>query len=150
MQLIALLKLAFASPTPIGLSLLHKLTRWPIIQKVRRQGLLPLRLLVSIRFQVLFHSPYRGSFHLSLTVLLFPIGQSGVLSLGEWSPHLQTEFLVFRPTLLHLPLFPYRTLTSFGLPSHAVPVILVSVAWLVRFRSPLLSESLLISFPLAT
>jgi hypothetical protein len=29
-----------------------------------------LRLLVSIRFQVLFHSPNRGSFHLSLTVLV--------------------------------------------------------------------------------
>ena len=29
-----------------------------------------LRLLVGIRFQVLFHSPYRGAFHLSLTVLV--------------------------------------------------------------------------------
>jgi hypothetical protein len=36
---------------------------------------LPLRaialsLLVGVRFQVLFHSPHRGSFHLSLTVLV--------------------------------------------------------------------------------
>lgn len=31
---------------------------------------MPLRLLVGIRFQVLFHSPYRGAFHLSLTVLV--------------------------------------------------------------------------------
>lgn len=30
----------------------------------------PLRLLVRIRFQVLFHSPLRGSFRLSLTVLV--------------------------------------------------------------------------------
>ena len=29
-----------------------------------------LRVLVSIQFQVLFHSPNRGSFHLSLTVLV--------------------------------------------------------------------------------
>ena len=29
-----------------------------------------LQLLVSIRFQVLFHSPNRGAFHLSLTVLV--------------------------------------------------------------------------------
>ena len=29
-----------------------------------------LQLLVSIRFQVLFHSPNRSTFHLSLTVLL--------------------------------------------------------------------------------
>ena len=33
-------------------------------------GLKTLRLLVSIQFQVLFHSPYRGAFHLSLTVLV--------------------------------------------------------------------------------
>ena len=33
-------------------------------------GLKALRLLVGIRFQVLFHSPRRGSFHLSLTVLV--------------------------------------------------------------------------------
>ena len=31
---------------------------------------MPLRLLVGIRFQVLFHSPCRGAFHLSLTVLV--------------------------------------------------------------------------------
>ncbi len=30
----------------------------------------PLRLLVGIRFQELFHSPHRGAFHLSLTVLV--------------------------------------------------------------------------------
>ena len=31
----ALFRLAFAAPTPNGLSLLQRLTRWPIIQKVR-------------------------------------------------------------------------------------------------------------------
>src|SRR6187551_3284050 len=35
----------------------------------RSQGI-ALPLLVGIRFQVLFHSPHRGSFHLSLTVLV--------------------------------------------------------------------------------
>ena len=29
-----------------------------------------------------------------------PIGQSGVFSLGGWSPHVQTGFLVPRPTFL--------------------------------------------------
>ena len=29
-----------------------------------------LRMIVGKRFQVLFHSPHRGSFHLSLTVLV--------------------------------------------------------------------------------
>ena len=37
------------------------------MQKARRQGTSPLRLLVGIRFQVLFHSPSRSAFHLSLT-----------------------------------------------------------------------------------
>ena len=41
------------------------------MQKARRHpGEPELRLLVSIRFQVLFHSPNRGTFHLSLTVLI--------------------------------------------------------------------------------
>ena len=41
------------------------------MQKARRHSdCSELRLLVSIRFQVLFHSPNRGSFHLSLTVLV--------------------------------------------------------------------------------
>ena len=46
------------------------------MQKARRQLLIQpkldvyLRPLVSARFQVLFHSPVRGSFHLSLTVLV--------------------------------------------------------------------------------
>ena len=37
------------------------------MQKARRQGTSPLRLLVGIRFQVLFHSPSWSAFHLSLT-----------------------------------------------------------------------------------
>jgi hypothetical protein len=41
--------------------------------------------IVSARFQVLFHSPNRGSFHLSLTVLV-RYRSSRVFSLGEWSP----------------------------------------------------------------
>ena len=47
-----------------------------IMQKARGQALpgrtpaIALPLLVGIRFQVLFHSPHRGAFHLSLTVLV--------------------------------------------------------------------------------
>ena len=52
---IALLRLAFATPTPNGLSLLQRLTRWPIIQKVRSYpSEEELLLLVGIRFQVYF------------------------------------------------------------------------------------------------
>ncbi len=57
-----------------GLTLLRRITRRLIKQKAHDQAL-PLRaialsLLVGVRFQVLFHSPHRGSFHLSLTVLV--------------------------------------------------------------------------------
>ena len=48
-----------------------------------------LRLLVSLRFQVLFHSPYRGTFHLSLTVLVL-YRSLCVFSLGKWTPQLHT------------------------------------------------------------
>ena len=40
------------------------------MQKARRHIFMMLRPLVGERFQGLFHSPIRGSFHLSLTVLV--------------------------------------------------------------------------------
>ena len=49
--------------------------------------------IVSIRFHVLFHSPKRGSFHLSLAVL-FAIGDLGVFSLTRWSWRIHTGFHV--------------------------------------------------------
>src|SRR5215468_12264196 len=77
-----------------ALTLLRRITRRLIKQKARDQTL-PLRaivlsLLVGVRFQVLFHSPHRGSFHLSLTVLV-RYRSSAVFSLGEWAPHLPTD-----------------------------------------------------------
>ena len=81
----------------------------------------------------------------------FTIGRSGVFSLGGWSPHVQTGFLVPRPTHFSSawrfripgyhrlwPAFPDRftsTTQTFGL----LPV-----------RSSLLGESRLISFPPGT
>ena len=50
-----------------------------------------LRPLVGIRFQVLFHSPNRGSFHLSLA-LLFAIGHQVVLSLARWAALIHARF----------------------------------------------------------
>ena len=47
--------------------------------------LLALQLLVSSWFQVLFHSPNRGTFHLSLAVLVH-YRSPNVFSLGEWTP----------------------------------------------------------------
>ena len=90
MPLYALFRLAFASPPDVSsLSLPHALTRWLILLKARRQELNPLRPVVSTRFQVLFHSPRRGSFHLSLTVLL-RYRSSSVFSLGPWTALLPT------------------------------------------------------------
>jgi hypothetical protein len=50
-----------------------------------------LRPLVGIRFQVLFHSPNRGSFHLSLA-LLFTIGHQVVFSLARWAALIHARF----------------------------------------------------------
>jgi hypothetical protein len=89
MPLRALFRLAFASPSRVSrLSSPHAFTRRLILLKARRQGC-PLRPVVSIQFQSLFHSPRRGSFHLSLTVL-FRYRSSCVFSLGEWTPLLPT------------------------------------------------------------
>jgi hypothetical protein len=85
----ALFRLAFAAAPPVtGLTLPLKLTRRLILQKARRHTLprrvIVLRPVVSTRFQVLFHSPCRGSFHLSLTVLVH-YRSSNVFSLGKWA-----------------------------------------------------------------
>ena len=40
------------------------------MQKARRHHIKWLRPLAGVRFQELFHSPTRGAFHLSLTVLV--------------------------------------------------------------------------------
>ena len=58
MILFALFKLAFASaPRLYRLTSHHIVTRRPILQKVRHHTRMVLCLLVSSRFQVLFHSP---------------------------------------------------------------------------------------------
>ncbi len=80
----------------------------------------------------------------------FTIGRQGVLSLGGWSPHVQTGFLVSRPTQelqRVLPIRGYHPLwPDFpdGSSCHTV------ITGLVRVRSPLLAESRLISFPRGT
>ncbi len=48
-----------------------------------------LGLLVGTRFQVLFHSPRRGAFHLSLTVLVHYRSPT-VFSLGRWTSQFRT------------------------------------------------------------
>ena len=67
----ALLRLAFASAAVLKtLTLPVKVTRRIIMQKARRHHTKWLRPLVSERFQDLFHSSIRSTFHLSFTVLV--------------------------------------------------------------------------------
>ena len=137
------------------------------MQKARRHGIAPLRPLVGAWFQVLLHSSVRGSFHLSLTVLC-AIGLSVVFSLSGWSPIIQPEFLVFRPTqvsTLYAKYAEYGAFTLFCRFFQTVPLYLTqplvdpitpTLASLQRrfglfpVRSPLLRESLLLSFPMGT
>ena len=99
----ALFRLAFATATPNGLTLLSKVTRRLIMQKVcghtftYRSMCIVLPLLVGSRFHILFHSPYRGAFHLSLTVLVH-YRSSTVFSLRRWSSQIPARFLVSRST----------------------------------------------------
>ena len=100
--------------------------------------------------------PSRGTFHLSLTVLI-SIGHQVVFSLTGWSPLFHTRFLVSRTTLdstnLYLS-FIYWTFTVYGMLFQNISIrfangILQSephmyfYLWfgLFLFRSPLLQES---------
>ena len=68
MQLGALFRLAFATaPLLSKLTSLHTSNSPAHYAKGTPSGPKPLRLLVGIRFQELFHSPSRSAFHLSLT-----------------------------------------------------------------------------------
>ena len=64
-----------------------------------------------MRFQDLFHSP-PGVLFAFPSRYLFTIGRLLVFSLGGWSPHLQTGFLVSRPTFLNFSTFNSVSLTG--------------------------------------
>ena len=110
---------------PSTLTSLQTITRWLILQKARRHPLrfsqrrtaIGLRLIVSTRFQGLFHSPHWGSFHLSLTVLVHYRSLT-VFSLTPWSGQIHTEFHGLRVTWELVPaslfLFAYGTVTLYG------------------------------------
>ena len=87
--------LAFApAPAVPALTSRRTTTRWLVLQKARRhRGCARLRPAGSARFQALFHSPRRGAFHRSLTVLV-PYRSPAVFSLGSWSTPLPTRYHV--------------------------------------------------------
>ena len=84
-----------------GLTSPHTTTRWLILQKARRHPARRLRPAGSTWFQDLFHSPSRGSFHRSLTVLVH-YRSLAVFSLGMWSSLLPTGFRVSGSTHGHI------------------------------------------------
>ena len=108
-----------------------------------------LPLLVGIRFQVSF-TPLVGVLFTFPSRYWFTIGHKGVLRLGGWSPHVQTGFHVSRPTRgqkCFLPVRGYHPLWP-DFPDGSGSYIIAT--GLVRVRSPLLTESRLMSFPPAT
>ena len=94
--------LAFApAPAVAALASPRPTTRRLILQKARRhQNHSWLRQAGGTRFQGLFHSPCRGAFHHSLTVLVH-YRSLVVFSLGRWSPLLPTRFRVSGGTHVH-------------------------------------------------
>ena len=117
-------------------------------------GITPLRPVVSIQFQILFHSPRRGSFHLSLTVLV-RYRSSRVFSLGRWAalfPTMLACIVVLRilpcdshmstglsPSMVDLPRSFHFCYSS--IPESYNPNRRSDWFGLFRFRSPLLAES---------
>ena len=91
----------------------------------------------------IYFTPLTGVLFTFPSRYLFTIGRLRVFSLGGWSPHIQTGFHVSRPTHLssmyafqirgYHPLWPF-------FPEHSIKHI--KTFGLIRFRSPLLTESL--------
>ena len=94
-----------------------------------------LSVLVSTRFQVLFHSP-PGVLFTFPSRYCSSIGHQVVFRLGGWSPRLPTGFLVSRGTLdtasFTFP-FKYGALTLCGRPSQTV---LLEIAKHIAVRNP--------------
>ena len=89
-----------------------------------------LQLLVSIRFQVLFHSPNRGAFHLSLTVLCSLSVMCEYLGLEGGPPMFRQDFTC--PALLEsfTITFAYGAVTRYGHSFQSVLLVEIkALAW---------------------
>ena len=98
------------------------------MQEVRRRTYEVLRLLVNLRFQILFHSPL-GVLFTFPSLYLFTIGHQGIFSLTGWSPQIPIEFHVFdgtQDTAKAVTIFEYGAITLFG-QSFQTVVLTVSV-----------------------
>ena len=172
-NLIALFRLAFASAPPQnGLTLLMTVSRRIIMQKARRHTALAgmvLRPLVGMWFQV-HYPPLVGVLPIFRSRYWFAIGRQGVLSLAGWAPQIRDRLSRVRSysgagsadlLLTRTGLSPSMVEHSRTLPLEEVlgnshmPVLQPptdeSVGFrLFRVRSPLLTESLFLSFPRGT
>ncbi|KAL2247847.1 UNVERIFIED_CONTAM: hypothetical protein Sindi_2637000 [Sesamum indicum] len=119
-------------------------TRFRYGSGTRSEALL-LPLLESLRFHVLFHSPMGVLFTLP-SRYYFAIGHPGVFSLARWSLLIHTGFHVSHATRGAT----FKLLRLAARRLYCSPTTPFSRFRLLPFRSPLLRESLLLSFPLAT
>jgi hypothetical protein len=140
------------------------------MQKVRRHTLplraIVLRPLVSVWFQVLLTQLIAVLFIVQ-SPYLFTIGHRGVFSLGRWAGRFHTEFHELRATLVRLSTGTYRfhirdfhplwsdfpdcsANDGFVTPQGARNPRTNPGLGYVRFRSPLLTESMSFSFPVVT
>ena len=168
-QLFALLRLAFAPAPPLGLTSLRTISRRPIMQKVRgrtfprgHSASTACRRTVSSSISLPspgFFSPFpHGTCALSVS--------EEYLALEDGPPRFPPDFSC--PAVLRYPLGPfptdYRAVTFFGRAFHPVRLVgpfpsrgpynpcgtRVPRFGLLPVRSPLLRESLLLSFPPGT
>ena len=121
-DIVALLRLAFTMAPPNGLTAPITLTRWIVLQKARRhpyRAPTPCKHMISGSISL----PFRGSFYLSLTVLVHYRSQN-IFSLGRWTSRIQSGFLVSRPTqeinLMVVEAFVYQAFTVFGSPFQVI------------------------------
>ena len=166
MRLDALFGLAFATASPHGLTSPHTTNSQAHSSKGTPSPRLAaqLRRIVGNRFQVLFHSP-PGVLFTFPSRYFSTIGHQVVFRLGGWSPRLPIGFHVsdgtldtdhllrisltgLSPSLVGLPIpFGYTLKCLY----RSEPRLYYYFRFgLFRFRSPLLSESLLISLPPGT
>ena len=165
-------RLAFTlAPSRSDLAHNTELTRWLVLQKARchpdKSGL---QLFVSIWFQILFHLPHRDTFHLSLTVLvryrssrIFSLGvivtpdSNGISPVPPYLRINSSDYLFFRLQDFHFLWWaiPGSSARKIIRPRLNESVYLATLRLapkfrLFRFRSPLLTESQLISLPPGT
>ena len=165
MQLLALFRLALASAPKLQfLNLAAYINSPDRSTKSTTSHFDVLCVLVSTGFQVLFHSP-PGVLFTFPSQYYFSIGHRVIFRLGGWSPLLPTGFLVSCGTLDTASGFP-MSLTGLAPCFAALPRAFCYLSHymsqslprpkcfdrfgLFRVRSPLLAESLLMSFPRPT